>query len=50
MHTGDESAAASGPLQGHDSGRHLEQVIDGLETRLDELARSQRLTRLTDKR
>jgi len=46
MHTGYESAASSSPLQGHDSGRHLEQVIDGLETRLDELARSQRLTRL----
>ena len=46
MHTGYESAAASGPLQGHASGRNLEQVIDGLETRLDELARSQRLTRL----
>ena len=46
MHRGDDSAAASGPLQGHASGRHLEQVIDGLETRLDELARSQRLTRL----
>jgi hypothetical protein len=46
MNSGHEATAGAGARRHDGSSRNLEQVIDGLEQRLDELARSQRLTRL----
>lgn len=46
MHAGYESSSHGGERQGYIAGRNnLEQVVDGLEKRLDDLAHSQRMTR-----